>query len=453
MFGWLAVVPALFLTLPARRAVIAGILGGWLFLPNAAYYINELPDYTKVSATTMAVLAGALVFDSRAFARLRPAWYDLPVMLWCAWPFVSSVSTGLGAWDGLSQFLNQVISWGVPYLLGRAYFRDLGAVRELAVGLFISTLVYLPLVVFEIRMSPQLHSLVYGFHQHEFVQSRRGDSWRPTVFMQHGLAVSMFMASGTVAGFWLWRSGAVRSLRAWPMSWLVGAGAVVTVLSNSLGAVVLMVAGVAALWAAGARRTRWLVAAIIVFPVAYTTAKTALGWRGYELVSLVEEFNPGRAGSLQTRLASENGAIDRMQGLALLVGEGRFVFGGMIIEEGGTKIIPDGYWLIALVRTGAVGLLGMMSMLLLPCWMCLTRLPRAAWSDPRLAPLVAMGVIVALWMMDNLFNAMINPIFPLAAGAVQATVSELTDRRRVSEAAGVRMIPDRSGPAPGVVES
>ncbi len=449
MFGWLAVVPLLFLTMPARRAVIAGILGGWLFLPNTAYFIDQLPDYTKVSATTAVVLVGALLFDFKTFGRVRPAWYDLPIVLWCAWPLVSSLSTGLGAWDGFSQLLNQVISWGIPYMLGRVYFRDPGAVRELALGFFIAALVYLPLVAFEIRMSPQLHSTLYGFHQHEFAQSRRGESWRPTVFLQHGLAVGMFMGSAAVLGFWLWRSGAARTLRGWSMLWLAAAVVTATVLSGSFGAVILMAGGIGALWAAGAWRARWPVFALVAFPILYMTAKVLGGWRGYELLSLIEEFNPGRAGSLGVRLRSENGAIDRMQGMALLVGEGRFVFGGMVVEEGGTAIVPDGYWLIALVRTGAVGLAGLAATLLLPAWMCITRLPARAWSDPRLAPIVALAVVVALWMVDNLFNAMINPVFPLAAGAVQSVVGEITAGRRVAGQVPRTPAPV-SYPAPGL---
>ena len=55
--------------------------------------------------------------------------------------------------------------------------------------------------MFEARLSPQLHSRLYGFTQHDFLQTVRGDyTYRPMVFMQHGLAVAMFLGMATVVG-------------------------------------------------------------------------------------------------------------------------------------------------------------------------------------------------------------------------------------------------------------
>ncbi len=435
MFGWPLVVAVLFVTLPARRAVIAGILAGWLFLPNAGYPIDSLPDYTKLSATTIVVLMGAVLFDFRTLSTFRPTWYDLPITVWCVWHFVSSVATGYGAWDGISQFLNQFVGWGAPYLLGRVYFRDLAAVRELAVGLFISALVYLPLVVFEIRMSPTLHTWVYGFHQHSIIQAKKGDYWRPTVFLPHGLAVAMFMASGAIVGFGLWRSGAVRAIRSVPMGWLVFAVAAATALSSSMGATVLMVVGLGGLWVIGRFKSRGLVLVILAFPLLYVFTRVIMGWDGRALIDLAGEVSSDRAGSLRTRINSETASIGQLQGASFLYGLGRFIGAGMAVEEGGPVIIADAYWLIAFIRTGAVGLLSMMATLLLPCWMCLRRLPPRVWMDPRAAPAVSLSVVVALWMSDNMFNAMPNPIFQVAAGAVQTAVAALTARHAASNQA------------------
>ena len=66
---------------------------------------------------------------------------------------------------------------------------DPASQRTLLISIFIGGLLYVPLCLFEIRMSPQLHKLVYGFHQHIFAQTFRFEGWRPTVFLQHGLAV------------------------------------------------------------------------------------------------------------------------------------------------------------------------------------------------------------------------------------------------------------------------
>ena len=53
-------------------------------------------------------------------------------------------------------------------------------------------LLYSALIVFEIRMSPQLHKWVYGFFPHTWGQQVRYGGFRPVVFLGHGLWVSMF---------------------------------------------------------------------------------------------------------------------------------------------------------------------------------------------------------------------------------------------------------------------
>jgi hypothetical protein len=48
------------------------------------------------------------------------------------------------------------------------------------------------LVLIEIRISPQLHTWIYGFFPHVFNQQMRGDGFRAVVFMGHGLLVGIF---------------------------------------------------------------------------------------------------------------------------------------------------------------------------------------------------------------------------------------------------------------------
>ena len=105
--------------------------------------------------------------------------------------------------------LNQTVTWGIPYFLGRIYFNDLQGLRELSVAIFIGGLIYVPFCLYEIRFSPQLHRLLYGYHQHDFSQTFRFGGYRPMVFMQHGLMVGMWMGMATLAGIWLAWTGAL----------------------------------------------------------------------------------------------------------------------------------------------------------------------------------------------------------------------------------------------------
>src|SRR5260370_24213231 len=88
----------------------------------------------------------------------------LPILVWCCVStFVSAITNGLGFYDALSAVIANMLIWGVPYLLGRMYFGSVEGLRELAIGLMIGALAYVPFCLYEVRMSPQLHAKIYGF--------------------------------------------------------------------------------------------------------------------------------------------------------------------------------------------------------------------------------------------------------------------------------------------------
>jgi hypothetical protein len=132
------------------------------------------------------------------FLSFRVHWIDAPVIIFCLWGATSSILHGKGLVGCLLAILENSILWGFPYVVGRVYFRDLESFRDLALGIVIGGLIYVPLCLIEIRVSPQLHIWIYGYHQHQFEQSIRFGGFRPTVFMQHGLAVAMWMVNATV---------------------------------------------------------------------------------------------------------------------------------------------------------------------------------------------------------------------------------------------------------------
>jgi len=214
LFAWVPTVLLMFAVLPARRAVVMAFVGGWLFLPVFGIDLKGIPPFSKVSASAYAVLLGAALFDWDRLLTFRPRWFDLPIFVWCFTPLASSISNQIGdyggVYDGLSACLSEIVLWGIPYFLGRVYFNDWESIKELAVGVFLGGLIYMPLCWAEMRFSPQFHKWVYGFHQHSFAQTIRSGGYRPMVFMQHGIACAMWMTASAIVGVWLWTSGAVK---------------------------------------------------------------------------------------------------------------------------------------------------------------------------------------------------------------------------------------------------
>lgn len=420
LFGWIPLVIISFTVLPPRRAVIAAYLLGWLFLPVVTYDLPGLPDYGKWSATNFGVAAAALLFDSARVRALRWRWIDLCALLFCVSPMLASLANGLGPYDGFSSSLAHVVTWGLPYVIGRAYFSDGQGLTELAMGVAIGGLLYVPLCLFEIRMSPQLHALVYGYSQHAFDQAMRGGGWRPMVFMQHGLAVGLWMGAASVVAITWWRWAGRRYLLRVPARFAAPALLVTAVLCKSSGATLLMFMGLAAIWATRRYSTPRVLLALAWLPIVYVPIRAFGLWHGEELVELIARVLPDRAASLGFRLECEQLLAERARQQWLLGWGGWGRSAVYIGEENEQRVVTDSLWILVYGRQGALGLAAVIGMLVLPVISFARSCPRALWRHPKLAPIIALAVVLASYMIDNLVNDMPNPLYLLIAGGLGA---------------------------------
>jgi hypothetical protein len=431
LFGWIPAVFFLFTVLPPRRAVIAAFLLAWLFLPNHGYEIAGLPNYTKMSATCAGVLLATVLYDPDRYFAFRPHWGDLPMLAWCLVPFASSVTNGLGAYDGVSASVNQFVIWGIPYYIGRLYFHDWESLRELGIGVMLGGLIYVPLCLYELRMSPQLHNIVYGYGT-AWHNVRRGDAWRPMVFLRDGLALGLWMCMAAMVATWLWRSGTIRKVWGLPAGWIALTLVVTAVLCRSAGATILLLLGLGVLLVAQRWRLKLVVVAVTLLPVAYMYARSVGGWDGQLLLDGAALLSEERQGSLKTRLDNEDILV------AHALRQPVFGWGGWgrnrpaLEETGDKKTITDGLWVIAIGVNGLVGLGAITAVQLLPLLLFMRRCPPAMWRRPAAAAPAALGMVLVMYCIDNLFNAMPNPMFMLLAGAVMGLAVSLPSRATVA---------------------
>ncbi len=456
LFAWVPAVIFLFAMLPPRRAVIAAFLAGWMFLPLLTITVTGLPDISKVSITTATVLLAVVVFDGARLLAFRPRWFDLPMLVWIVVPLISSIVNARGMYDGGSRMLTAILHWGIPYLVGRLYFTDLIAMRDLAIGLFIAGLVYMPLCLWEIRMSPQLHNQFYGFRASGMLRgSGLGlGGYRPNVFIGHGLALSMFMLMCTLAGFWLWKTKAVRAIWGFPSGLLVAGLYGTTILCKVLGTIVLLHLALIALCSTRWLRTSALVAMLIALPAGYMVARTTGAFTGDVVLDFARAIDTTRADSLQFRLDAEGGI------LANAMAKPWFGYGSdpdwrlrvSAVDE--KTVVTDGMWIIALGQGGLAALAALTLTLLIPPLMVWRRTPVAFWEHPALAPVVCLSVLCSCFMIDGLFNATMNMLTTLIAGAVTSMVPLLRYRSPAQNSpaysqARVRRRPPHSVRQPG----
>jgi hypothetical protein len=432
IFCWIPIVFYIFMRFPPQRAIVMSFIGAWLFLPILYFHLPGIPALTKMSATCYSILLATIIYDATRITSFKASWLDLPMIIWCTCPFASSIANDLGAYDGFTAVVQQTMTWGLPYFLGRIYLNNLFGLRQLAVGIFIGGLIYIPLCLLEIRISPQLHRIVYGYlARQDFSQTIRDGGYRPTVFMEHGLMVGAWIMAAALIGVWLWKSNLITQIWNIQIKWLVFALLVTAVLVKSMGALILLAVGIAILFIALWLRTA-LPLLLLVFSI---SLYLFLGVNGNFIADhIVSSFSQNlpedRIASLEFRLNNEEvlSAKARERIIFGWAGWGR----GRIHDEWGQDIsVTDSLWIIAFGNNGLVGLVSLTASLLLPVISFLQRYPPSLWINPKVAPSAALAVLLILYTVDCLLNAMPNPIYTLASGGIAGVSLQQTKNYKV----------------------
>jgi hypothetical protein len=448
MFGWIPVVLYLFAVLPARRAVLAAFVVGWLFLPWATYKIPQLPAYDKISATCLVVFCAMLIFDMQHIAAFKPKWFDLPVTVVFLCPIVTSLTNGLGLYDGLSAAERDFITWGLPYFIGRVYFSDAQGLRELIIACFLGGLVYVPLCLWESRMYPTLHSQLYGFFPSGAGgPAARAGGWRPLVFMPHGLMLGMWMTAASLCGFWLHQTKSLHSVVKIPVAVLVPVLGVTAVLCRSSGAIVLLFLGLLVLLATRYLRTHAPTILLVSVCVVFVVLRASGLSDGSQILRFSYKLLPeDRYASVATRVRQDTQFAAKARQRPIF-GWGLWGRHRWHDEETGRDYSQtDSLWAIEFGTHGTVGLAALLSTILLPVLLFTRRIPSQYLLNSVGSSGVAAALIVCLWMLDNTQNAMFNPIYMLMAGGLAGLKKVVLSDLRSGSYAGVRSNGTQSAP-------
>ncbi|WOD39160.1 hypothetical protein [Nodosilinea sp. E11] len=425
MVLWIPLVIWIFQRYPARRAIVISFIAAWLFLPVVILELPGIPNYSKISATSYGVLLATFIFDVGRFKQFKFGLLDIPIALWCICPLFSSFSNELGIYDGISAVTNQTMTWGIPYFLGRIYLSDLEGLRQLAIGIFAGGLVYVPLCLFEIRMSPQLHNILYGGHPHgDFGQTIRIGGFRPTVFMQHGLAVGAWMMAALLIGIWLWRTGTKLNFLNFPFNITVPLLFLTFLALRSTGAYGLLALGIAILYIGAVFRTALPVYLTIAGLIIYLYLSTMTeSYITDQIIGTLSQYLPeDRVQSLEFRFNNEEVLVDRARERLWLgwAGWGRAL---VYDAQGKALTIQDSLWIIAFGHHGFLGLVSLYTTLLLPIVSVFTtKCPPRLWQKKEHAPVAVLTVTLLLYSIDCLLNAMINPLYILICGGLTGYV-------------------------------
>jgi hypothetical protein len=439
MLVWLPITFYLFVRFPPRTAVIVSFIGGLLFLPRGAgFSLPLVPDYREMVATCYGIILGMFVYDPQRFSQFKPGWIDLPMLIWCLCPLFSSLTNDLGIYDGINAVLGQTANWGLPYYIGRLYLNSLNGLRELAINIVKGGILYAPLCLFESRMSPQLHYIIYGYYAHEsgVSQAFRLGGWRPMVFMTHGLMVGLWMMTATLVALWLWRARVVQQIWGMPIKWIAIGLLLTFILIKSTGAYIYLLYGAVVLFFSQWIRNSLPLLLLMVGMSYYLFISASGALNGDGIVSFfANSVDADRAASLEFRFDNEKILAEKARERMLFGwgGWGRSrVYGenweGDLVDISTT----DSLWIITFGGNGLVGLVSLTASLLLPV-VCFFgwRYPVKTWLNPKVAPAAVLAVALVLFMLDSLINAMFIPIFPLISGGLSGLVIKTPENLKV----------------------
>lgn len=426
MFGWVIVTIALFFRTSPQNAVLISVFGGLMFLPIANFNYPGLPAFTKSSIIALGLLFGEALSGSGKDFPLKLCRYDIPMILWCfISPLASALSNQVGLYNGLSEALGNSLSWGVFFWFGRRYFNDTTSIHKIAWSFVIGGLVYLPLILFELRMSPRLHRIIYGYFAHDWRQHFRYGGYRPIVFMEHGIMVALFMVAATLLVFWFWRSGTITKIRNVPVSIISLVLIVTTIFCRTAAGWFYLALGIGVYFYYKKKQSTGIIGILIIIIPIYILLRITNVISSESVQSVVSVvFDEERVESLAVRLLQE----DLFSARALL--RPLFGWGGMsrawpVDPITGRRLIRmiDPLWVILFGRYGFFGLISAFVSLGLGPWH-VAKIYRTSkrnntyGGDTIPVDVMVLCLIVIIFMIDSLINAMVNQMYILCSGAL-----------------------------------
>ncbi len=413
-----------------KRGLIYSVILGYMFLPsNFVVELPVVPDYSKPLAISFGLLLGYVCYPCEkgetrspgkrsglgillvAFAVILPL---TSVFIYLTnretLVFGPTVLRGLQPWDILNM------SWGnlfifVPMFMGWRFLANPKDQHFFLKVFVIAALGYSLLVLFEARMSPQLHTLVYGYFPHDWIQHVRGGGFRPVVFLSHGLVLGLLLLMSVLAACTLTRYGTPKER----MFFMIAAGWLFLVLlvSRNFGAFLLAAIFVPVILLTPNGVQVRVAASVAIAFLLYPVVRQAelLPIDGF--LNLVASVLPERAHSFSIRLDNEQALLERALQKPVF-GWGGFGRSRIFDEYGRDVSLTDGLWIIILGLRGWVGYLAFFGVVTLPIiWLLFVR---KRLGTPPLVTGIA--VIMAANLIDMVPNAELSPIGLLMVGAL-----------------------------------
>lgn len=432
---WPLIALILFRRLSAVNALIWGMLVPYLFLPEAfAINIPTLPDLDKTSIIALGAVLGFLTNRQkfRNEATLHPTMtgnrlvrmlYSFCVLLIVVGIVLTVLGNGdslqygprflpaMRPWDAISM-LGDTLFFFTPFFFARKYLSRSETHQTLMSAFVIMGLLYIPLLLIEMRLSPQLHNWVYGYHQHSFLQHVR-DGYRPKVFLFHGIWVGFFLFMSIISAFSLWK--ATKQTK-WLLAGLMLF--VILFLSRNLAASLITVLGLLIMFSLRQKMQILIALCLGVIVLFYPALRQAQVIPINQIMGAATKISEERAASLLYRLNNEDQLLEKAFERPL-AGWGGYAREQLYDTYGRDVSVSEGRWIQQISTRGWIGYFGLFGLLTIPL-LFLSRARRR--KDVPVETIGLMIIIIGnlIYMIPNSTLTVIGwLVFGALAGFVQ----------------------------------
>lgn len=437
---WIPLAITLFFVMRPERAALIVIFGGLLFLPELVFFkFPLLPPLTKQEIPYLACLIGLTLRSPMRVWRLpRERWVLLITLVIVAngvgIALTNSDWLTYGVWrktdlpgltikDGMYVAMTSVFREAIPFFLGSVIIREAPDLENLFRFVVKAGLIYTLFALLEIRLSPQLHNWIYGFHQHDFSQTIRFGGYRPMVFMAHGLAVGEFFAVCLLMGIALSR---LRVPGAFGLSARISALVlgIILILCKSTGAFVYAALCGPLLLVGSVKMQQRLATALAIAVLLYPSMRESDLFPTSAVLSLAGLAGQERADSVAFRFQNEDLLLKKARQRPWF-GWGEYDRNEVFDDGGKPMTTTDGEWIIDLGISGFTGFLSRFGLLVIPVFLAGRRL-RTTRDGYERQLVAATSIVVAVTALDLLPNSLYSNYPYFLSGALLSTSAALT---------------------------
>jgi len=432
---WPVIAIVLFRTKPVTTAILMTILGGHLFLPvNTGIDLPMIPPFDKATVPALSAFIGCRFIAHKQINYLgRNKLVRWLLCFYLVLPFITAELNaetiyigakelqGMTHYDALSAVVQQFILF-LPFFIGRQFFRSYDNQLLVFKTLALAGLGYSLLMLFEVRMSPQLHIWIYGYFPHEFGQQMRYGGFRPVVFMGHGLLVAFFAAITLISATVLWQlKTRINRFSAANVTYYL---LLVLLLCKSMASLVYGFFALLLIKFAKIKTQLRIATILVLMALLYPTMCVMNIFPHQALVENVQAIDAERAQSMKFRFDNEHELLER--------GRQKFFFGWgswgrnrIYDEETGKDIsTTDGHWIVTFGQFGWLGFIAEFGLLTVPVFRAISA-SRYVQSRQELILLAAHTLLASIIIVDQLPNGFLAPWLWLLISALLGRAEEI----------------------------